>query len=232
MNWHTPSLDTAIESSIATALKKLHVALPGRIVSFDPCTQTASVQPLIEQILQNDQAAPLPMLTDVPVQFPRGGAFVMTFPVTPGDECLIIFAERCIDGWFASGQSSIPLDYRLHDLSDGFALVGFSSLPRAIPDYAMDAVMMRTLDGSAYFKLDQAGHMTIRGTQLTIQCPVVVEQLLTYQAGLSGTGSAAGTSITGNISHSGGELSSNGVTLHTHQHSGVKAGGDCSGGPQ
>lgn len=27
MNWHTPSLDTAIESIIATALKKVHVAL-------------------------------------------------------------------------------------------------------------------------------------------------------------------------------------------------------------
>ncbi len=232
MNWHTPSLDTAIESSIATALKKVHVALPGRIVSFDPSTQTASVQPLIEQVLQHDQAAPLPMLSDVPVQFPRGGAFVMTFPVASGDECLLIFAERCIDGWFASGQSSIPLDYRLHDLSDGFALMGFSSLPHVIPNLANDAVMMRTLDGSAYFKLDQAGQMTIRGTQLTIQCPVIVEQLLTYQAGLSGTGSSAGTTISGNISHSGGELSSNGVTLHAHQHSGVKAGGDCSGGPQ
>ena len=232
MNWHAPSLDTAIESTITTALKKVHVALPGRIVSFDPSTQTASVQPMIEQVLQHGQAVPLPMLTDVPVQFPRGGAFVMTFPVAPGDECLLIFAERCIDGWFASGQSSIPLDYRLHDLSDGFALMGFSSLPHAIPNLASDAVMMRTLDGSAYFKLDQAGQMTIKGTQLTIQCPVVVEQLLTYQAGLSGTGSAAGTTISGNISHSGGELSSNGVALHAHQHSGVKAGGDCSGGPQ
>lgn len=156
----------------------------------------------------------------------------MTFLVAPGDECLLIFAERCIDGWFASGQSSIPLDYRLHDLSDGFALMGFSSLPHVIPNLANDAVMMRTLDGSAYFKLDQAGQMTISGTQLTIQCPVVVEQLLTYQAGLSGTGSAAGTTISGNISHSGGELSSNGVTLHAHRHGGVAAGGDLSGGPQ
>ncbi len=232
MNWHTPSLDTAIESTIATALKKVHVALPGRIVSFDPSTQTASVQPMIEQVLQHDQAVPLPMLTDVPVQFPRGGAFVMTFPVAPGDECLLIFAERCIDGWFTSGQSSIPLDYRLHDLSDGFALMGFSSLSHVIPNLATDAVMMRTLDGSAYFKLDQAGRMTIRGTQLTIQCPVIVEQLLTYQAGLSGTGSAAGTTISGNISHSGGELSSNGVTLHAHRHSGIEAGGALSGGPQ
>ncbi|MCX8566824.1 MAG: hypothetical protein ON057_001551 [Glomeribacter sp. 1016415] len=99
-------------------------------------------------------------------------------------------------------------------------------------EYATDAMMMRTLDGSAYFKLDQNGHMTIKGAQLTIQCPVVVEQLLTYQAGLSGTGSAAGTTISGNISHSGGELSSNGVTLHTHRHSGVEAGGAVSSGPQ
>ncbi|MBB2255078.1 phage baseplate assembly protein V, partial [Escherichia sp. 0.2392] len=41
-----------------------------------------------------------------------------------------------------------------------------------------------------------------------------------------------GGSMSGNISHSGGDFTSNGVTLHTHKHSGVKSGGDTTGGPQ
>ncbi len=43
--------------------------------------------------------------------------------------------------------------------------MGFSSLPHVIPNLASDAVMLRTLDGSAYFKLDQAGHMTVKGVK-------------------------------------------------------------------
>ena len=41
-----------------------------------------------------------------------------------------------------------------------------------------------------------------------------------------------GGTMTGNISHSGGSLSSNGIALHTHKHSGVQTGGGNTGAPQ
>ncbi|MCH4624457.1 phage baseplate assembly protein V, partial [Escherichia coli] len=41
-----------------------------------------------------------------------------------------------------------------------------------------------------------------------------------------------GGTLSGNISHSGGDFTSNGVTLHTHRHGGVKSGSDSTGGPQ
>lgn len=41
-----------------------------------------------------------------------------------------------------------------------------------------------------------------------------------------------GGTMTGNISHSGGSLSSNGVALHTHKHDGVQTGGGSTGAPQ
>ncbi|MBB7084503.1 phage baseplate assembly protein V, partial [Escherichia coli] len=41
-----------------------------------------------------------------------------------------------------------------------------------------------------------------------------------------------GGTMKGNVTHSGGNLSSNGITVHTHVHSGVKSGSDTSGGPQ
>lgn len=40
-----------------------------------------------------------------------------------------------------------------------------------------------------------------------------------------------GGSITGNMTHSGGSLTSNGIVAHTHQHSGVQSGGGTTGGP-
>ncbi len=38
--------------------------------------------------------------------------------------------------------------------------------------------------------------------------------------------------MSGNITHSGGNFTSNGITVHTHKHGGVKGGSDSTGGPQ
>lgn len=43
---------------------------------------------------------------------------------------------------------------------------------------------------------------------------------------------AGETVINGEVVQGGGDMSSNGVVVHTHKHGGVKAGSDTSGGPQ
>lgn len=40
-----------------------------------------------------------------------------------------------------------------------------------------------------------------------------------------------GGEMTGDFNHNGGSITSNGVVIHTHQHSGVRSGGDTSGKP-
>ena len=65
----------------------------------------------------------------MPVVFPGGGGFALTFPVAAGDECLVVFASRCIDAWWQSGGVGEPMEPRMHDLSDGFALIGVRSQP-------------------------------------------------------------------------------------------------------
>ena len=98
----------------------LHVALPCKVVSYNASDRTIKAQPLIRD--WDDSAKP-PVLMDVPVFFPFG----YTFDVSEGDECLVVFADSCIDGWFQNGGVSSPQVARKHDLSDGFAFVGFSS---------------------------------------------------------------------------------------------------------
>ncbi len=41
-----------------------------------------------------------------------------------------------------------------------------------------------------------------------------------------------GGKMSGNFTHSGGNFTSNGVTVHTHKHGGVESGGSATGGPQ
>jgi hypothetical protein len=144
-----------IAAAHADAVQRdLHTCLPGIIKDFNPSKQTATVQPAIKRTFYGEEAVDLPLCLDVPVVFPAGGPLVLTFPITDGDECLLFFAERAIDSWWDRGGTQLPSEYRLHDLSDGFALVGISSKPRMMtPPVATDAVELRTRDGSLVFSM-------------------------------------------------------------------------------
>ncbi len=110
---------------IMNAIKEqLHVAAPGKIISYNETTRSANVQLSIRNWNRRENP---PILPNVPVFFP--GNF--TFPVTEGDECLVVFADSCIDAWYRSGGLSTAISPRKHDLSDGFAFVGFFSNPNA-----------------------------------------------------------------------------------------------------
>ncbi|EKN3638181.1 Gp138 family membrane-puncturing spike protein, partial [Yersinia enterocolitica] len=101
----------AIADSIATQLR---VAMPGIIQSFDADTVTCTVLPAIKGndsgVSGDRESADLPLLVDVPVIFPRGGGCTLTFPIKAGDECLLIFSDRCIDFWWQNGGVQEPVD--------------------------------------------------------------------------------------------------------------------------
>jgi hypothetical protein len=230
--WENPSLEAATAAAIADTVKRLRTAMPGRVVSFDPDAQTAVVQPLIRLVKADGQGVDLPPLGDVPVQFPEAGGFAFTFPIKAGDEGMLVIADRCIDGWWQSGQPSDPMDFRLHDLSDGMFIPGINSLPNTIPDFDMDAIVMRKFDGSAYFKIDEGGNIEADGTKMTVKCPLFAEKLLTYQDGIAGQAGANGNAIDGGFAIDGGQLTHNGKNVGSnHTHSDVQPGGGTSGGP-
>jgi hypothetical protein len=104
----------------------------------------------------------LPLLTDVPVQFPGGGGFYLTFPVNKGDECLLVFADMCIDGWWQSSGVQNQMEKRRHDLSDAMALMGFSSVPNVVRDPSGDSIALRNRDNSTRLEVRESG-ITIVG---------------------------------------------------------------------
>lgn len=152
-----------------TISSQLRVAIPGIIQSFDADTQTCTVQPAIQERVQNPDLSyswvSLPLLVDVPVQFPRGGGFSITFPLQKGDECLLVFSDMCLDSWWTSGEVGNQMDKRRHDLSDATAIVGITSQARKLSNYATDAMQMRTDDGSTY--------ITMKSNEIDIQASTV-----------------------------------------------------------
>lgn len=154
------------EEALRTAMQGMRAglwtALPGYFVSFntdDPGNVTAVIQPAIQGVIQQPngtyQAVNLPLLLDVPVVFPSGGGCTLTFPLQAGDECLVVFSSRCIDGWWQNGKiPQLPMEPRLHDLSDGFAIPGPRSKARPLPNISTSAVQLRSDDGATVISLD------------------------------------------------------------------------------
>lgn len=146
----------------------LRVAIPGIVDSFDPNAQTVTVQPAIKERVIADQngtiqTVNLPLLLDVPVVIPRAGGVVLTLPIQKGDECLVIFADSCIDAWWSQGGVQVQAEKRRHDLSDGFAIMGAWSQPRKISGYSTTSAQLRTEDGSQCIDISLSG-IDLRGT--------------------------------------------------------------------
>ena len=117
-----------IEAIRKEVMSSLHCALPGIVEGFDPERQTAVVRPAVKA----RSSMELPLLRDVPVFFPGTKDHGITWWVEPGDECLVVLADRAVDGWFASGEAAEANSGRMHSLSDGFAFMGFRSVPGAL----------------------------------------------------------------------------------------------------
>jgi hypothetical protein len=142
-----------MRSFIEAELIDVHTSLPGIIQSFDPAQQVATVQPAVKRFFVAGGWIDLPPCMTVPVQFPRGGGFIITFPIAKGDECLLVFNERCIDGWWDKGGSQQPPEDRRHDLSDAVAIPGISSRGRVPAGISTTALELRTLDGKTVLRI-------------------------------------------------------------------------------
>lgn len=156
--------NTALLAAMAGHQSGIWTAIPCTVASdLAPGQRTISCQPAIKSRVQRPDGSftwvQLPLLVDVVVHFPEGGGVTMTFPVKAGDECLVVLASRCIDDWWANGGVQEQPDLRMHDLSDGFAFVGVSSVPRVIPNISTTRAQFRSNDGQAFVELDPGTHL-------------------------------------------------------------------------
>lgn len=134
----------------------------GIIKEFDSTTQSVSVQLAIrEPIKQQDgsiQYKAVDILLDCPIVLPCAGGFSLELPIAVGDECLVIFADSCIDSWYTNGGIQNPADdTRRHSLSDGIAIIGIRSIPRASQNYSTDSARLTNDDGTQYIEIKQDG---------------------------------------------------------------------------
>lgn len=138
---------------LANFQRGIHTSMPGRVESYDAATQTCEVLPQLKRQTPDGEGGytteDLPVLPHVPVCFPRGGGFFMSFPLQRGDFVLLVFSERAIGNWRQKGEASAPGDLRMHSLAGAVAIPGVFPNDPGPPGDATSTDMVLGKDGTA-----------------------------------------------------------------------------------
>lgn len=169
------SLMIAIDSTLAN----VHTHTIARVTAVGE--KTISCRPVINRVVDGESIT-LPEFIEVPPVFMQGGGSYTAYPIAIGDYCLLMISERCFDRWYQGQDYKSPAQRRMHDYSDGFALIGINPFAGAI---TIPSVIQQTGDTI----ID--GDVTING-QLTVDGKVINDHMHPY----SWT-SGAGSSVTG-----------------------------------
>lgn len=153
-------------------------------------TQTQMVENAAGQLVPQQQS--YPVLLSCPAIILGGGGTALTFPIKPGDQCLILFNDRDLSGWFSTSGGAVgePPSERMHSFSDGIALIGLNP----IQSYDTDNV---TLDGGSAL-------LALKNEVTSLK--TILLNLISAINGMTvspGSFNAAGTPVTGSGSVSG-----------------------------
>ena len=223
-----------LNSAIGEALSNLHTFTIAKVTGVQE--KAISVQPVINRVVEG-KSIPLPEFTKVPPLFMQGGGSYTAHPIAVGDYCLLILTERCFDRWYSGSDFQNPAEFRMHDYSDGIAIVGINPLDGAI---TIPEVIQHTgdtnQDGNYTHQGDrtQTGNQTIIG-DLHVDGNVTVTGNITCQGTIAAgnyTGLAGGAMTASVNIETTSDVVASGISLNNHVHSGVEPGGGTTGGPQ
>lgn len=232
--------------------EKYSLTLPGRIVSFDAATQTATVQICIDKVFSSslsiaDSAIREP-IQGVLVHTSYGGGWSMTHPIAEGDTCKLSFSQAGYDHWLyedkdtAGTLDGVPKPWLKRQFSedDGFCEVGFNTLPRAIQAFSPVNSEWRNEDATQIIRLKDDLDIEIESTtKITIIAPVVAIECetATIDATTSVDITAPITTVNGPLTTTGlltapdAAIGTNTFSTHQHPGDGGTGAGPNTGGP-
>ena len=188
-------ISDTIEIALRNLQASIHTQTIAKVVAVN--STTIDVKPVINRVV-NEVSIELPTFIKVPPIFLSGGGSSVTMPLAVGDYCLLFFTERCFDMWYEGTDFVNPLELRMHDYSDGFALVGIMTASNAlnIPDEI-------TISGNS----TQTGDYTLNGNQI-----------------INGNLTVNGTIFADRVECVGLFIAGNDYSLHTHTQNNDSAG--------
>jgi len=215
-----------LKTSFVEMAKDLATSTVGHIIAFDPNTQLAQIQIGIVRVVSTGETFEPAPIVECLVYFPGGSSFMVEHQIDPLDEGVVLFSQRCIDGWRETGGVAQQPIIRYHDMNDAMFLPGLRSKPNVIQSFNNDGIRLRNADASAYVWLKSDGSVEITASSVTINGDI----MHTGNNTISGVMQSASVTTGSMTSTSGGALTSNvtlsttgdfvagGVSLKTHTH--------------
>lgn len=194
-------LHDTIGLGVEFALADVHTIVVAKITSVND--KTISCAPVINRVVKGSSKQ-LPEFIEVPPVILQGGDSYIAEPIAAGDYCLVLISERCYDAWYAGSDFVSPLEMRMHDYSDGFALCGVNPQATAISIPKRNRMMKGDTDHEG--DLNLTGNVSITGN-LSVSGDINCAGRLTVAAATIG-----------------------GIDFGTHKHKGDSGG--TTGGPQ
>lgn len=133
------SLSDALSTWFASFSDSFNSIKVGKVLNVNYQNQTVDVQILHKRVKEDTYTERVlreyPPLLQVPFIVLGGGSSSLTFPISVGDNCLLLFCDFEIDRWWESGEAQ-PSNYdRKHDISDAFAIIGIHSMVDLLQGY-------------------------------------------------------------------------------------------------
>jgi phage baseplate assembly protein gpV len=154
-------------------------------------------------------------------------------PIQRGDEVLLVFASRSIDGWYDKSGVQPQTHERMHDPSDGFAILGTRSKPRAVQNVSTNNIQLRSDDGKVFLEIQNSRTSTQDVSQSGQVLRIVAPTKIRFETPLlevTGKIEAVGH-ITSQDAVEAGVGTGDHVTMQKHTHGGVQSGGSHTSGP-
>ena len=150
----SPTPVEALHRFVESYLDDVHTSLPAKFLDYDPKTQTATVQILVNRLVETIEGGELeeefPAIPNVPVRFPRTNKYYITFPIEADDPCQLVFASRSLDAWNESdGKKTVsPNNFDRHELIDAVAVPGLATKANALPETDLDGMQLGRIGGA------------------------------------------------------------------------------------
>ena len=115
----------AIRFAIRQSLKDLYTCMPGIVESYDAETRRAVVKGALRVVTTKKEEIEREAIHNVPVMFPSGGGFSITFPLEQGDPVLLLYSQRGLTNWKKTLGVAAPDIIGFFSEKDAIAIPGF-----------------------------------------------------------------------------------------------------------
>lgn len=200
MNGAAPTLAELIAAALESRVAQIEVSMPGVVVSYDPATQTATIQPGLRRPLQtvngDRDVEEIPPIQNVPVRFDRSARFSVHYNLVAGDGVHLVFSTRSTNEWRQLSLPGIatPGETRTHSVASAICYPGFYPDATPGPDQDESIGIPGSESARLHFTPEQ-GVLAGGGSAAVALANLVITELqkiaTTFGAFLPGSGGAS-----------------------------------------